>query len=215
MSRWLWRTPWVRQVLDTHFIWVLFACCLLYLGVYAAVVGHAYAFLGRAQTSVPNPVVVVLGNKAHTKGVPNPCMTGRVDKGLEILRQNAGGILLVSGGMDPVEQRFESQVMAEHALALGFTGLVIQEQRATTTYENLKYSTQLLQAIGAKTVVIVSEPYHLWRVSLMAHGQGMDKQFELHFVAAETRCWNNHGVFFSGVLQEPLALVKNFLQRRY
>lgn len=215
MSKRFWRVPFTFRVLCQGVVWFLIVCVLLYLGVYAVVVKQAYGFIDQPRSSVFNPTVVVLGNRARIKGIPNLCMTGRVDKALEVLTENQGKTLLVSGGMDPVEQRFESQVMAEHALAMGFTGQVIQEQRATTTYENLKYSTPLLTSLGATSVVIVSEPHHLWRASLLAHAQGMDKQFDLHFVAAETECWNYQGIFFSGALQEPLAVVKNFLQGRY
>lgn len=197
------------------FLLVFIACGMLYLGLCAAVVEHAYEFIRQPRLSVFNPTVLVLGNRARVKGIPNVCLTGRVDAGLEVLAENQGKILLVTGGLDPVEQRFESQVMAEHARAMGFAGEVIQEQRATTTYENFKYSTLLLQSIGAKTVVVASEPHHLWRARLLAQAQGMDKQFDLRFVAAKTECGKLQGLSVLGVLVEPLALIKNFLQGHF
>lgn len=215
MPKSFWRGSDARQVLHHAFIGALIAGALLYLGVYIAVAKHAYGYIAQPELNIQNPVVVVLGNRARIKGVPNLCLIGRVDKGMDVLRHNNGQTLLVSGGMDPIEQRFESQVMAEHALKKGFSGRLIQEQRSTTTFENLKFSTPLLLALGAKTVVIVSEPHHLWRASLLAHAQGMDKLFDLHFVAAETQCWTYQGIFFTGALQEPLAWVKNLLQGHY
>lgn len=189
---------------------------LVYVGVYAAVVTHAYQFIRQTEpTQVANPVVVVLGNRAKVKGVPNVCMTGRVDKAMALLKQYGGHTMLVSGGKDPIEQGFESQVMANYALSQGFSGKLIQESNSTTTQENLQYSTLLLHAIGAKTVIVVSEPHHIWRASLLAHAQGMSKQFDMHFIAAKTECWEMQGIFSTGTIGEPLAIIKNYVQGNY
>jgi uncharacterized SAM-binding protein YcdF (DUF218 family) len=193
------------------------ACAALYMVVYIALSQRAYAF-SNDDTKLPllsSPTVVVLGNRAKTKGVPNICMTGRVDKAMALLNQYGGTNLLLSGGVDPVEESFESQVMANHALSNGFSGNLVQEKASTTTFENLKFTKPLLSNAGAKTVVIVSEPHHLWRASLLARGQGLHKQFDLYFVAAKTECWDVQGMFSVGAVREPLALIKNYLQGRY
>ncbi len=189
---------------------------LLYALVYAAMVWHAYQFSNQSKFTPRHiPVMLVLGNRTTTKGVPNVCMTGRVNKAMTLLSEYGGDTLLASGGADPVEESFESQVMASYAAMQGFSGRVIQERKSTTTYENLVYSTPLLLAMGAKTVVIISEPHHIWRASLLAHAQGMSKMFDLHFVAAPTECWNMQGVLSTGALKEPLALIKNYLQGNF
>jgi uncharacterized SAM-binding protein YcdF (DUF218 family) len=189
---------------------------LVYVVVYVAVVQHAYQFSNQTEPKhISNPTAVVLGNRAKVKGVPNICMTGRVDKALALLNQYGGQRLIVSGGVDPIEQGFEAQVMATHALSKGFSGQLIQEKKSTTTQENLQYSTPLLHAIGATTVIVVSEPHHIWRASLLAHAQGMTKQFDMHFVAAKTECWEMQGIFSTGAVREPLAIIKNYMQGNY
>jgi uncharacterized SAM-binding protein YcdF (DUF218 family) len=189
---------------------------LVYVVVYAAVVMHAYQFSHQTEpTQLSDPAVVVLGNRAKVKGVPNVCMTGRVDKALALLKQYGGRTMVLSGGEDPVEQSFEAQVMATYALSKGFSGQLIQEKQSTTTQENLQYSTPLLHALGAKTVIVVSEPHHIWRASLLAHAQGMSKQFNMHFIAAKTECWEMQGIFSTGAVGEPLAIIKNYVQGNY
>ena len=200
---------WLRNALVCSVV----ACAALYVTVYIALTQRAYAFSHDAKLPLTSsPTVVVLGNRAKIKGVPNICMTGRVDKAMELLSQYGGTTLLVSGGADPVEEIFESQVMANYAMSKGFSGNLIQDKESTTTHENLKFSNLLLRNAGAKTVVIVSEPHHLWRASLLARGQGFQQQFDLHFVAAKTECWNTQGMFSVGAVREPLALIKNYLQ---
>ncbi len=196
--------------------WTLIAGALLYLVVYIALALRAHEFSAEAKlANVLNPVVVVLGNRTVTKGVPNVCMTGRVDKAMELIAQHHGRAMLLSGGSDPVEQNFESQVMANYAIGKGFKGQLIQENKSTTTYENLKYSALILRNEGAKTVIVVSEPYQLWRISLLASAQGMNNQFDLQYAAAKTECWNMQGMLSTGAVREPFALVKNFVQGNF
>jgi uncharacterized SAM-binding protein YcdF (DUF218 family) len=134
---------------------------------------------------------------------------------MELIAQHHGRAMLLSGGSDPVEQNFESQVMANYAIGKGFKGQLIQENKSTTTYENLKYSALILRNEGAKTVIIVSEPYQLWRISLLANAQGINNQFDLHYAAAKTECWNMQGMLSTGAVREPFALVKNFVQGNF
>ncbi|MDO8769707.1 MAG: YdcF family protein [Burkholderiaceae bacterium] len=187
----------------------------LYLGIYMVIAVQAREFIAQPLPALPgdqHPTALVLGNRAWVDGAPNPCLIGRVDKGLEVLRFLNGSTLVVSGGLDREDMQFESQVMADHAVATGFTGTVVQERQSTSTYENLKYSTPLLEAAGSKRVVIVTEPYHLWRTRLMVQAQGLNKQFEVHYAAAQSACWKTYGMLFKGSLREPLAVGKSFLQ---
>ena len=188
---------------------------VVYLGIYATIAVQAYAFIAQPLTdakSLNGPAVLVLGNRAMLNGKPNPCLTGRVDKALEVLQTLKGSQLLVSGGMDLEDRQIESQVMADHAASVGFKGTVVQERQSTSTYENLQFSAPLLKTTSAKTVVIVTEPYHLWRTQLMVQSQGLDKQFDVHYAAAQTSCWQSWGMLYRGALREPLAVSKSFLQ---
>jgi uncharacterized SAM-binding protein YcdF (DUF218 family) len=140
---------WLRNTLVLSVV----ACAALYLTVYVALIQRAYAFSHDAKLPlISSPTVVVLGNRAKTKGIPNICMTGRVDKAMELLTQYDGVTLLLSGGVDPVEEGFESQVMANYALSKGFSGKLIQEKESTTTHENLKFSNLLLRKNGGYCV---------------------------------------------------------------
>jgi vancomycin permeability regulator SanA len=109
---------WLRNTL----VFSVVTCAAAYVVVYLALSQKAYAY--SSDDSLPlmsNPTAVVLGNRAKTKGIPNICMTGRVDKAMSLLSQHGGTTLLLSGGVDPVEQSFESQVMANHALGKGYS----------------------------------------------------------------------------------------------
>jgi uncharacterized SAM-binding protein YcdF (DUF218 family) len=196
--------------------WLLFACCFAYLVAYVVIIQHAFKYTNQTKLlEVVNPTALVLGNRAIVKGTPNVCMVGRIDKAMSLLTQYGGSTLLVSGGNDPVEQSFESQVMANYALSKGFKGRLLQENQSTTTRENLQYSAVMLTALQVKNVIIVLEPHHLLRAKLLARAQGMSKVFDLHFVGAKTECWNTQGIFATGAIREPFALIKNLFQGLY
>lgn len=206
------RVEWLWPALRLTCKWGLLLGALLYAGIYAVVAVQAYEFVANPLPNVQHVTALVLGNRAYLNGAPNPCLTGRVDKGLEVLRALNGTTLLVSGGLDLEDNKVEAQVMADHAVAKGFAGTVVQERQSTSTFENLRYSAPLLQAAGSHSVVIVTEPYHLWRTRLMVQAQGLDKQFEVHYAAAQSSCWKTYGMLFKGSLREPLAVGKSFLQ---
>jgi hypothetical protein len=70
-------------------------------------------------------------------------------------------------------------------------------------------SRSILQAAGVKSVIIVTEPYHLWRAERLARAGGFDQFFDVQYAAASTSCWQRWGMVFKGALREPLAIVNN------
>jgi len=158
---------------------------------------------------------LVLGNRAYLNGQPNPCLTGRVDTGLALAAAGLVGTLTLSGGRDIEDGRIEAEVMAQHALANGYVGALVLERRSSSTRENLAFSRPMLINAGVRSVVIVSEPYHLWRVQHLVEASGFDQGLHVQYAAAPTSCWRNWGMVFKGALREPLAVTHNFLHGYY
>jgi hypothetical protein len=67
----------------------------------------------------------------------------------------------------------------------------------------------VLQAAGVRSVVVVSEPYHQWRIERLVRKSGFDKTFDVQYAAAPTSCWRTWGMLFKGALREPAAIVNN------
>ena len=157
----------------------------------------------------PADAVLVLGNRAYLHGKPNPCLTGRVDTAVALARAGLVPQLVMSGGIDHEDRRIESEVMAVHARAVGYTGPLLRESQSNSTRENLAMSTAVLREAGVRRVIVVSEPYHLWRVERLARASGFASDFEVQYAAAPTSCWQRWGMRFRGALREPLAIVNN------
>jgi uncharacterized SAM-binding protein YcdF (DUF218 family) len=154
-------------------------------------------------------VALVLGNRAYRDGKPNPCLTGRVDAGIALARAGLVHQLLLSGGRDGEDGRIEADVMQAHARTAGYDGPLLLESASQSTRENLALSRPLLEARGVRSVIVVTEPYHLWRAERLVRASGFDRRFDVQYAAAATSCWRDWGMAFKGALREPLAIAHN------
>lgn len=182
---------------------------MTYLSIYCVIGIHAHQLLNHPITKKAD-IALILGNRAYLDGAPNPCLTGRVDEGLRLAKQGLVSTLLMSGGIDHEDNRIEARVMQEYAAQQGFKGKVLLEQKSSSTLENFKFSARILDAEHAQSVVIISEPYHLWRAEKLAAAGHLGKDLEISYAAAPSQCWTRWGMLFKGSLREPLAVMNNF-----
>ena len=179
-----------------------------------------YAAIGafiwwQAETLLANPpqrpadAALVLGSRAYLDGKPHPCLAGRVDTALALAKTGLVKQLAFTGGVDSEDGRTEALAMQERAVAQGFAGPMLLERASTSTRLNLSLSLPLLQVAGVRSVVIVSEPFHLWRVQRLVKMSGFDRSFDVQYAAAPTSCWNALGPLSKGALREPAAIVNN------
>jgi uncharacterized SAM-binding protein YcdF (DUF218 family) len=189
--------------------WGVLALLLLgYGALHLMIWRHAVVRLAQAPAHRAD-AALILGNRAYKDGRPNPCLTGRVDAGIALARAGLVRELVFSGGVDRADGRIEAEVMRAHARAAGYAGPLRLESASQTTRENFALSRAVLQAAGIRSVIVVTEPYHLWRAERLARAAGFDQVFELQFAAAPSSCWQRWGMAFKGALREPLAIVNN------
>lgn len=195
---------WLRRILRTCFALGI----TVYSVLYCIIAVHAYQFLANPPTQQVD-AALILGNRAYLNGAPNPCLTGRVDEGVRLAKLGLVKTLVMSGGVDVEDGRIEAEVMEAHAKHLGFNGKILLESRSSSTQENFILSRPILQAAHIKSVVIVSEPYHLWRAQKLVEAGYLGQDFDVTYAAAPSFCWTKWGMLFKGALREPLAIVNN------
>lgn len=181
----------------------------VYLVLFTVVGLHAQQLL-RHPTTKKSDAALILGNRTYLHGAPNPCLTGRIDKGLMLADQGLISTLAMTGGRDSEDYRIEAEFMAAYAKDKGYTGPILIESRSSSTKENLEFSAPTLKAAGIKSVVIISEPYHLWRTEKLVQAGHLGRNFEVTYAAAESQCWIDWGMLFKGALREPLAIMNNY-----
>jgi uncharacterized SAM-binding protein YcdF (DUF218 family) len=96
----------------------------------------------------------------------------RVERGVELFRQGAAPLLLLSGGGHGAEP--EAVIMRRLALAAGVPeAALLLEPGSRNTSENASESARLLRRRGLRRVVLVSDRAHLPRAALLFRLAGL------------------------------------------
>ncbi len=191
-------------------VYVATTCALLcYIGLWLVVRSYAHEVLANPPTR-PAEAALILGSRAYLDDAPNPCLVGRVEAGFDLARHGMASTLVMSGGTDREDGRVEAETMRSIALENGFEGRVLLESQSRSTRENFMLSRPLLQSAGIKSVIVVTEPYHLWRAKKLVQATAFDRDFDVQLKAAPSQCWQSWGMFYKGSLREPLAIIYNY-----
>ena len=161
------------------------------LVVVAAVIllaGVETAFMIKAATAKPseNATVVVLGCRAYGSR-PSIMLASRLDAAYEYLTEHPDAICIVSGGQGPDESMPEAECMYLYLTEKGIAPeRIYQENRSTSTRENLLFSQEIIEAEGLNTeIAIVTNEYHEYRAGMVADALEM----EYSAVPARTPLW--------------------------
>ena len=127
--------------------------------------------------------LIVLGAAVHGD-TPSLSLVERLEAAKDYLIKHPDTVVIVSGGQGSGENVSEARAMYEWLCANGIDPVrIIMEDKASSTYENLKFSREIINELSDDaTVAVVSSEYHLCRAKLIAKTLGM----EIHTVAAHT-----------------------------
>ncbi len=141
---------------------VLGWCCLLTL-VGLIGLGVFLDCFGRVDRAQPAQAIVVLGAGILPDGQPGDSLCARTRQAVALYHRKLAPVLIFTGGQGDFG-RPESIIASEMALAQGVpaTALLL-EQRSTSTRENIRNAAEICHAHGWTRVIVVSDPYHLWR----------------------------------------------------
>ena len=118
---------------------------------------------GQRERAGPSDVVVVLGARVLPDGSASAALLARIEKAVELYRAGVAPRLLFSGGVG-VYPPAEARVMRDVAVRLGVPPeACLLEEESHSTEQNARYAARLLRSVGARRVVVVSDPYHLLR----------------------------------------------------
>ena len=127
--------------------------------------------------------LIVLGAAVHGD-TPSLSLVERLEAAKDYLIKHPDTVVIVSGGQGSGENVSEARAMYEWLYANGIDPTrIIMEDKASSTYENLKFSREIINELSDDaTIAVVSSEYHLCRAKLIAKTLGM----EIHTVAAQT-----------------------------
>lgn len=150
----------------------------LILGFFLFMAAEIPVLLGsRSEEDTSADYIIVMG--AGVNGLePSLSLLNRLQAAEKWLAENPEGIAVLSGGQGNGELITEARCMYDWLTARGIDpARLIMEPMATSSYENILYSLELIEAHGgnpAGKVAIVSNDYHLCRIRLIAKELGCE-----------------------------------------
>ncbi len=148
--------------------------------------------------------LIVLGAQVK-KTLPSKALGLRLQKACEYLKEHPQTKAVLSGGQGPGEEITEAECMYQYLTGHGISEeRLLQEDRSTTTRENLLYSARVLadsrkeestDAVLGSRIGLVSNNFHIYRALLLAEKAGYrqvygvpaasDWKLQIHYMVRE------------------------------
>lgn len=139
-------------------------------------IGVSLDHFGQTERARPAHAIVVLGSRLTPDGRPGDSLEARVRKGVALYQQGLAPEMIFTGGVeeDGYTTESESQVASAYAQRLGVpqTAIFI-ETRSKSTQQNAQFAAEICRAHGYTDIIVVSDPYHLWRARFLFAREGI------------------------------------------
>jgi len=121
--------------------------------------------------------IIVLGcnTLTHNESGISSCISARAGHAADLYKEGLAPRIIATGGPTAGPDRpTESQVLQTVLESDGVPqSAVVQENRALDTIQNMAYSQEIMRQHGWNTAILVTEPFHIKRATLIAHDDGM------------------------------------------
>lgn len=118
---------------------------------------------GQADRARPADAIVVLGAQVRPDGSAGYGLQSRVLHALRLYEKGVAPRIICTGGVGenpPAEAEVAAKILRTRGVP---RDAVLLENKSTSTWENAAYSAKICRAHNIKNVVVVSDPFHLWR----------------------------------------------------
>jgi uncharacterized SAM-binding protein YcdF (DUF218 family) len=154
----------------------------------------------------PADVILVLGCSIYggSPGDPSTCIQARADHAAAVYRRGLAPYVIASGGGAPGEAT-EAEALTGVLTAGGVpASAVLAEDESHDTIQNILNSERIMRAHGWRTVILVTEPYHIKRAGLIARDAGLIVYLS---PAVESRIWHSPEARRDALLEDALSLM--------
>jgi uncharacterized SAM-binding protein YcdF (DUF218 family) len=147
----------------------LVALLVAYLGFTFAQVWLA----ARHDQARPAQAIVVFGT-AQYNGTPSPVLAARLDHAVDLYRRRLAPVIVVTGGNQPGDRFTEASASADYLLRRGVPDSdVLREVSGTSSWQSLAAAASFLGDRNINDVLLVSDPFHSFRIRAMAAELGL------------------------------------------
>ncbi len=160
------RLAWIIGVVILVFAFVSSTCWAIW--VYRHILASSHL-----DEAVPADAICVFG-AAEYNGRPSRILRARLDHALELYRRGIAPTVLTLGGSAPGDSYSEGGVGAAFLRAHGVpASAIIAETESRTTEESVEQVIRIARRNGYHSIVVVSDPAHVFRIRSIFAGDGM------------------------------------------
>lgn len=155
--------------------WQRASLALLALTVgWLGLVALSIAFYAGTSADGPADAAIVLGASV-ADGEPTPVFEQRILHAVDLYRDGTVPALILTGGVGAGDVLAESEVARAYCIARGVPAHALSiETESRTTHQNLIQARRLAAGLGARRVLVVSDPLHERRAVTMGRDLGLD-----------------------------------------
>ena len=153
--------------------WAFTAVCVCALAAFGFMLG-LYFYGQTATVEYDEQAVIVLGGGLRG-GRPSLALAKRLNRAIEYHEKNPDALIIVSGGQSFDEPVPESSAMKDYLAERGIPeNLIIEENKSTSTYENMVLSKTLLDGRFGDDygLAVITTDFHMLRAVLHASTAG-------------------------------------------
>jgi uncharacterized SAM-binding protein YcdF (DUF218 family) len=122
----------------------------------------------------PVDAIVVLG-AAQYNGRPSPVLRARLNHALSLYREGLAPLVVVTGGVGRGDTTSEALVGQRYLVSHGIPeGAVVAQGEGRTTKASMSAVTAWLQSRRLRRVLLVSDPFHMFRLRLEARRTALE-----------------------------------------
>jgi uncharacterized SAM-binding protein YcdF (DUF218 family) len=118
--------------------------------------------------------IIVLG-AAQFDGRPSAVLSARLDHAADLYKEGLAPLIVVTGGKQAGDRFTEAEASANYLAGKGVPGGAIErETTSTDSFDELSATARFLHQRGINEVVLVSDPFHAYRINAIAHDVGLN-----------------------------------------
>ena len=159
---------------------------LLVLFTYIAITSAAYVcFLKKASKKKHRDdcdYLLILGGDVIGANTPSPQLLGRMQTAVDYLQTNTRCTVIPCGGcFRPLQKQSEAQIISDYLIRHGIREeRIVLENRSTTTYENFRFGSEIIQKIAGDRpqnvrIAFLTSDYHVFRAAAFAKCNGIKR----------------------------------------
>lgn len=170
----------LRDIIVHELITNTVAAVYLYLECMLIGTLVAGAIAARYDPDKDRDFLIILGCGLKKDGTPSRILQSRIERAMEFAREQKEKtgkdlIFITSGGKGSDERCSESASMKRYLVEHGIPeDRIIEEDRSTTTYENMLYSSEKIRETGIEgKIAYATSNYHVFRSGIFARRMKM------------------------------------------